>query len=106
MNIADILFLKFKEECENELIKLQDDGNGPYIKNWAVPNVNKPTALDIGTWAVELDLQIRQKKAVEQRRYPPITEQLDMLYHDAKNGTTKWVETIEAVKAAHPKPNQ
>ena len=36
--------------------------------------------------------------------YPPIADQLDMLYHDAVNGTTTWQEAVAAVKAAHPKP--
>ena len=36
--------------------------------------------------------------------YAPITEQLDQLYWDKKNGTNKWVEAIDKVKADNPKP--
>lgn len=36
--------------------------------------------------------------------YDPITEQLDQLYWDKKNGTNKWVEAIDKVKADNPKP--
>ena len=36
--------------------------------------------------------------------YPSIAAQLDMQYHDAVNTTTTWVEAIEAVKVAYPKP--
>jgi len=36
--------------------------------------------------------------------YPSLSDQLDMLYHDAVNGTTTWQEAVAAVKAAHPKP--
>jgi hypothetical protein len=39
-----------------------------------------------------------------QRAYPPLDEQLDMQYHDKKDGTTTWEDAIQAVKDAHPKP--
>jgi hypothetical protein len=51
-------------------------------------------------------LEFRQRQAVLQREYPPIGEQLDMLYHDKINGTNNWETTIAAIKAAHPKPQQ
>ena len=35
--------------------------------------------------------------------YAKISDQLDMQYHDAANGTTTWVDHVAAVKAAHPK---
>ena len=38
------------------------------------------------------------------RKYPSIEEQLDMLYWDRKNGTKKWEESIDKVKADNPKP--
>tara|TARA_R100000306_G_C4336948_1_gene123235 strand:+ start:494 stop:841 length:348 start_codon:yes stop_codon:yes gene_type:complete len=36
--------------------------------------------------------------------YPSMGDQLDMMWHDKKNGTTTWEDAIEAVKNAHPKP--
>lgn len=41
----------------------------------------------------------------EKRReaYPPIPEQLDMLYHDKANNTDTWQRTITAVKTKYPK---
>ena len=36
--------------------------------------------------------------------YPDIGDQLDMQYHDKKDGTTTWEDAIQAVKDAHPKP--
>ena len=36
--------------------------------------------------------------------YMSIGEQLDMMYWDQVNGTTKWKDSIAAVKSAHPKP--
>ena len=38
------------------------------------------------------------------REYPLIQDQLDQLYWDKKNGTTKWVESIDKVKSDNPKP--
>ena len=38
------------------------------------------------------------------RKYPSIEEQLDMQYWDRKNGTNKWEEYIDKVKADNPKP--
>ena len=48
----------------------------------------------------------RQQIWLEQRTaaYPPITDQLDMLYHDQVNGTTVWKDTITAAKNSTPKP--
>ena len=36
--------------------------------------------------------------------YPDIGDQLDMLFHDKKDGTTTWEDAVQAVKDAHPKP--
>jgi len=36
--------------------------------------------------------------------YPDIGDQLDMQYHDKKDGTTTWEDAVQAVKDAHPKP--
>ena len=36
--------------------------------------------------------------------YPSISDQLDMQYHDKKDGTTTWEDAVQAVKDAHPKP--
>ena len=44
------------------------------------------------------------KQYQRDRKYPRIGEQLDMIYWDKVNGTEKWKEAIEAVKAKHPKP--
>lgn len=40
---------------------------------------------------------------VYKRQYPPIEEQLDMIYWDQVNGTTNFKDAIDAIKAAHPK---
>lgn len=37
--------------------------------------------------------------------YLPIQEQLDLMYWDQINGTTKWKDHITAVKTKYPKPS-
>ena len=36
--------------------------------------------------------------------YPPIEDQLDMIYHDQVDGTTTFKDAVEVVKNAYPKP--
>ena len=38
------------------------------------------------------------------KEYPPISDQLDMLYHDKLDGTTTWQDAVQAVKDKYPKP--
>lgn len=42
---------------------------------------------------------------IDRRRnaYPAIQDQLDMLFHDMKNGTKNFVDAIESVKKRFPK---
>ena len=43
-------------------------------------------------------------KYQREQAYASIEDQLDMQYWDRVNGTSTWKEHIDAVKAAHPKP--
>ena len=36
--------------------------------------------------------------------YPSLQDQADMQFHDLANGTTTWLDAIQAVKDAYPKP--
>jgi hypothetical protein len=36
-------------------------------------------------------------------KYPSTQEQLDMIYWDMMNGTTKWKDLITSIKTEHPK---
>jgi hypothetical protein len=76
-------------------------------------------ALDVEGNEVTLDKDLVSKKLAElqlewdsikyqrdrETSYPSIQEQLDMLYWDRKNGTKKWEESIDKVKADNPKPS-
>ena len=49
----------------------------------------------------EIKQQANQYKEDRQKKYPPISDQLDQIYHE---GIDAWKVTIKAVKDAHPKP--
>ena len=55
-----------------------------------------------------VDAQNGEKTLVKtQDGYPAIEQQLDLLYHDIKNGNLangSWISTIESVKTKFPKP--
>ena len=66
---------------------------------WSDTSQTEPTK-------AEIDAEIVRLEYVQNRRedYPDIADQLDMIYWDKINGTEKWKETIDKVKADSPKP--
>lgn len=54
MNLAEILMLKFPNSNFETDIKLSDEGKGPFIREWNVQGVSKPTAADIETFRTEV----------------------------------------------------
>ena len=45
---------------------------------------------------------------VREKKYPPIKDQLDALYHDIKNGKLndgEWIKSIDEIKKGNPKPD-
>ncbi len=84
---------------------LQDDGDGVYIKEWTSASP-QPSEAEIET--AHAEWQAGQVANAYQREradlYKSLAEQLDLLYWDYKNGTEEWMAHIDAVKAAHPKP--
>ena len=42
-------------------------------------------------------------RETRRKAYPEMQEQLDMQYHDKKDGTTTWEDAVKAVKDANPK---
>lgn len=105
MNISEILILKYPDADFTKDIRLSLVGNAIVIREWNLPG-SKPSQATLDQWAIELDLDYRQKLAREARVYPPITDQLDMQYHDLQDNTTTWEDAIAAVKAAHPIPQE
>ena len=62
-----------------------------------------PTEEEIQKKLEELKADYDSKEYQRLREYPPIKEQLDMLYWDRMNGTERWIQAIKSVKDKHPK---
>mgnify|MGYP006185278439 CR=1 FL=1 len=84
---------------------LRDNGDGVvFIKTW-MSDDDQPTLSEIEAaeveWQTAYDAQAyaRTRKA----KYD-LLNQDEMRYDDTKNSTTTWVDAIDAIKAAHPKP--
>ena len=80
-------------ETENESF-LDSSGNEVTISNEKVEE-------EIIKLKAEHDAQEYARNRASE--YPPIGDQLDMIYKDMKNGTTTHAEAVEAVKTKYPK---
>ena len=91
-------------------VLLQDDSNGqgPYIKEWNVSGVAKPTDEQLNAVDSAADLSERQSAARAARRtaYGDLGDQLDMQYHDSVDGTSTWKDHVAKVKTDNPIPTE
>ena len=75
------------------------------ITDWYSSSIPQPTEAEIDAEVTRLQavydsqLYARTRKA----KYD-LLNQDEMRYDDLKNSTTTWVDAIDAIKAAHPKP--
>ena len=91
--------------------RLEDDGAGPYIKEWTSASP-QPTVAEIeaaeATWNTNYDAKAYAR--TREAAYPSIGDQLDMLWHaidaDAtlKSDYADFHTALKAVKDANPKP--
>jgi hypothetical protein len=81
-------------------VLLQDDSNGqgPYIKEWNISSVTKPTDEQLNAVDSAADLEERQNavRATRKTAYGDLGSQLDMQYWDNVNGTTTWKDHVAA----------
>ena len=56
----------------------------------------------VDEWNNPVDNRTYAEKRAE--AYASIAEQLDMQYWDSVNGSRTWLDHVESVKDAHPKP--
>lgn len=84
-------------------VLLQDDSNGqgPYIKEWNISSVSKPTdeQLAVHETAGNTEEANNVVKATRRAAYGDIGEQLDEIYKDID----AWKARIKAIKDANPK---
>ena len=69
---------------------------------WLDTEQAQPTESEITAEVARLQAEYDNNEYQRQRAqaYPPITDQLDQIYHE---GLDAWKETISAVKAEYPK---
>ena len=81
--------------------RIEDDESIEYFGD----STNKPTLKEIKAKQIELQAEYDAQEYARNRvtEYPPIGDQLDMIYKDMKDGTTTHAEAVEAVKTKHPK---
>lgn len=72
---------------------------------WHNPSIAPVTEEQIVAEIARLEAEYQAKQYQRQRvlEYPPISDQLDMLYHDRINNTDTWMEAVQAVKNKYPK---
>tara|TARA_B110001454_G_scaffold215095_1_gene235928 strand:- start:319 stop:654 length:336 start_codon:yes stop_codon:yes gene_type:complete len=101
-------------------IRKEQDGENPQVTIFG-NNINRITWHDDNPTSITnqqiLDKQAELQTAYDAKQYqrdrivhhrdggyPEIGDQLDMIWHDKKDGTTTWEDAIQAIKDAHPKP--
>ena len=73
---------------------------------WLDATQTQPTEAEIAAEVTRLQaeydaLQYQRDRA---KAYPSLQDQADMQFHDLANGTTTWLDAIQAVKDTYPKP--
>ena len=84
-----------------EVVTSVDDKS--YNSSGELVNVDED-AVAVKTAELQAEYDAKQYQRDRATSYPNIQEQLDMQYWDRKNGTNKWEESIDKVKADNPKP--
>jgi hypothetical protein len=85
-------------------VKLQDDGNGVYIKEWNL-DIAKPTLAQLDafeTQANEIE-RLNIVKANRANEYPDFKEYLDGIVKGDNAQIQKYINDCLAVKAKYPK---
>ena len=100
-----ILYLGRKPNFREEVL-LQDDGSGPYIKEWNITSEKaKPTDSQLNELSSQAATLENNAKVDEKRRteYLSWQEQMEMIYKDQKNGTTTFKDHCDKVRSDNPK---
>jgi hypothetical protein len=94
--VAEIDFLKD--------VLLQDDGQGPYIKEWNL-DIPKPTMAQLDAFETEATTYENNEKIKATRKalYGPWDKQLEEIYD---NGIDSWKARIAQIKLDNPKETE
>ena len=61
-------------------------------------------AVDAEVAVLKAEYDANQYQRDRATAYPSLQDQADMQFHDLANSTTTWLDAIQAVKDAYPKP--
>ena len=84
-------------------VRLQDDGNGAYIKEWNL-DIPKPTMAQLDAFEAQANIVESNQAQVQNRikEYGSIAEQIEYI---TENGIEAWQSKVNSIKAKYPKEN-
>lgn len=82
-------------------VKLQDDGNGAYIKEWNL-DIPKPTMAQLDAFEAQANIVESNQAQVQNRikEYGSIAEQIEYI---TENGLDAWKTKVASIKSKYPK---
>ena len=85
-------------------VKLQDDGNGAYIKEWNL-DIAQPTEAQLDALDAQATTYENNQKIIHTRKqlYGPWDKQLEEIYD---NGIDSWKARIAQIKTDNPKETE
>ena len=88
-----------------EEVKLQDDGDGAYIKEWNVDGVAKPTDAQLDALSSQATTLENNAIAVanRQKEYGSTISQLEYI---VEHGVSAFIEKQNAIKTKYPKESE
>jgi len=88
-----------------EEVKLQDDGQGTYIKEWNVDGVAKPTDAQLDALSSQAETLEKNVIAVanRQKEYGTTIQQLEYI---VEHGVSAFIEKQNAIKTKFPKEGE
>ena len=107
--IKSIITVRKEQDGQRPRVSVTNDSLNEII--WHDDNPTNITNQQILDKQVELKAdydakQYQRDRTVQPERggYPSIGDQMDMMWHDKKDGTTTWEDAVQAIKDANPKP--
>ena len=97
-------YLNRKPDFREE-VKLQDDGQGAYIKEWNVEGVAKPTDAQLNALSSQATTLENNAIAVanRQKEYGSIAEQIEFI---TEKGLEAWKTNVQSIKTKYPKESE
>ena len=84
------------------LLRDESNGNGPYIKEWNIDGLAKPTAEQLASYETAGNIEEANNTVISTRKtaYGPWDKQLEEIYD---NGIDSWKARIQQIKSDNPK---